>query len=604
MKGLKEIGLAEGDTFDRLRLDRVTQELTRQYNNRGKYNVEITPDRVAPGPQPRRRHHHDQGRQGGQDPHINLVGNEKFEDEDIVDSLGIGRAQLAQLVPPRRPVLAREALGRPGEAQHLLPRPRLRRLQHRLHPGLDQPRPPGHVHHRRRQRGRPVQGVLACRSPATPCCPRNSSRSWCWSSPKARSSRAACWKSAPTRSSRRLGNVGYAFAQVNPIPDVDRDSQDRRHQHAGRARPARERAPRRVQGQHPHQRRSDAPRNAPVRRQLVLAGRDRPLQDPPAGPGLLRDRRRRDRSRSPAATTRSTWSSTSRKPPRAASCSAWAISQLQRPDRAGPAVAEQLPRHRQPGVGAGAAQRLPCSATTSRSSIRTSPTTACRSATTCGGASSTTPTSTPRSTPATAAPAQVVLGLPITETDTVSRRMFGIDTNQILAFPRLDAAEPIVDYINALDKRTFHAWRAELGWARNSLDNFLTPDPRHAAARLAGSHAARLDRRVLQAQLQHLQVLAAVAPPGAQHARRTGLRRQLRRSRRDARPVRRRRNSDDCAPGARRPCRHRITGRRPAVLRELLRRWRALGARLPRQHPGSARRAVPGQHVPQPSAAP
>ncbi|HYM86560.1 MAG TPA: POTRA domain-containing protein, partial [Pseudoxanthomonas sp.] len=43
MKGLQDIGLAEGETFDRLALDRVTQELTRQYNNRGKYNVEINP---------------------------------------------------------------------------------------------------------------------------------------------------------------------------------------------------------------------------------------------------------------------------------------------------------------------------------------------------------------------------------------------------------------------------------------------------------------------------------------------------------------------------------------------------------------------------------
>src|SRR5690606_17531272 len=43
MKGLREIGLAEGETFNRLQLDRITQELTRQYNNRGKYNVTIRP---------------------------------------------------------------------------------------------------------------------------------------------------------------------------------------------------------------------------------------------------------------------------------------------------------------------------------------------------------------------------------------------------------------------------------------------------------------------------------------------------------------------------------------------------------------------------------
>ncbi|HZX81298.1 MAG TPA: POTRA domain-containing protein, partial [Lysobacter sp.] len=85
-KGLNDIGLSEGGTFDRLALDRVTQELTRQYNNRGKYNVEITPtvsrlDRnrvdvtiaIKEGAAARIRH-------------INLVGNEKFEEEDLRDS--------------------------------------------------------------------------------------------------------------------------------------------------------------------------------------------------------------------------------------------------------------------------------------------------------------------------------------------------------------------------------------------------------------------------------------------------------------------------------------------------------------------------------------
>lgn len=43
LKGLKGIGLAEGETFNPLNLDRITQELTRQYNNRGKYNVTISP---------------------------------------------------------------------------------------------------------------------------------------------------------------------------------------------------------------------------------------------------------------------------------------------------------------------------------------------------------------------------------------------------------------------------------------------------------------------------------------------------------------------------------------------------------------------------------
>ena len=81
LKGLSDIGLTEGGTFDRLSLDRVTQELTRQYNNRGKYGVQITPsverlDRnrinltinVKEGKAAKIRH-------------INLIGNETFEEE-------------------------------------------------------------------------------------------------------------------------------------------------------------------------------------------------------------------------------------------------------------------------------------------------------------------------------------------------------------------------------------------------------------------------------------------------------------------------------------------------------------------------------------------
>ncbi|MEO8803446.1 MAG: outer membrane protein assembly factor BamA [Rudaea sp.] len=47
LKGLKDIGLSDGEPFDRLSLDRITQELTRQYYNRGKYNVTIKPTVVG-----------------------------------------------------------------------------------------------------------------------------------------------------------------------------------------------------------------------------------------------------------------------------------------------------------------------------------------------------------------------------------------------------------------------------------------------------------------------------------------------------------------------------------------------------------------------------
>jgi outer membrane protein insertion porin family len=85
LKGLKQIGMAEGETFDRLSLDRVTQELNRNYDDRGKYNVSITPsvtplDRnrvdvtitIAEGKVAKIRN-------------INIVGNQKFTDKQLMD---------------------------------------------------------------------------------------------------------------------------------------------------------------------------------------------------------------------------------------------------------------------------------------------------------------------------------------------------------------------------------------------------------------------------------------------------------------------------------------------------------------------------------------
>ena len=84
-RGLKDIGLSEGETFDRQELENVVRELTRQYNNRGKYNVSITPavtelDRnrvdltidIKEGKASRIRH-------------INIVGNETFSDDEILE---------------------------------------------------------------------------------------------------------------------------------------------------------------------------------------------------------------------------------------------------------------------------------------------------------------------------------------------------------------------------------------------------------------------------------------------------------------------------------------------------------------------------------------
>ncbi|MBP6750477.1 MAG: outer membrane protein assembly factor BamA, partial [Xanthomonadaceae bacterium] len=74
----------------------------------------------------------------------------------------------------------------------------------------------------------------------------------------------------------------------------------------------------------------------------------------------------------------------------------------------------------------------------------------------------------------TSAAFQTVLGLPITENDTVSL-VFGIDRNKILASSIIGSPQSLVDYIDAVGRATFHSWRAELGWARDTRNDFFTP---------------------------------------------------------------------------------------------------------------------------------
>jgi len=82
-KGLKQIGLTEGETFDRLALDNVQQELIRQYHNRGKYNVSVIPhvtylerNRVAIDIEIR------EGK-AATIKEINILGNDAFTDKEI-----------------------------------------------------------------------------------------------------------------------------------------------------------------------------------------------------------------------------------------------------------------------------------------------------------------------------------------------------------------------------------------------------------------------------------------------------------------------------------------------------------------------------------------
>ena len=84
-EGLKDIGLAEGRTFERSVLDRIEQELERQYFNQGKYAVELT---STVTPLERNRVSIDINVIEGETAlikQINIVGNTAFEEEDLLD---------------------------------------------------------------------------------------------------------------------------------------------------------------------------------------------------------------------------------------------------------------------------------------------------------------------------------------------------------------------------------------------------------------------------------------------------------------------------------------------------------------------------------------
>ncbi len=84
-EGLKDIGLAEGRTFERSVLDRIEQELERQYFNQGRYAVKLT---STVTPLERNRVSIDIDVVEGETAlikKINIVGNGAFEEDDLLD---------------------------------------------------------------------------------------------------------------------------------------------------------------------------------------------------------------------------------------------------------------------------------------------------------------------------------------------------------------------------------------------------------------------------------------------------------------------------------------------------------------------------------------
>ena len=196
---------------------------------------------------------------------INIVGNKAFTEKELRDEMMLTTPGWLVLVHEERPVLEAEAHGRPRNAAQLLPESRLPRVQHRIDAGVDHAGQGRHLHHDQHHRGAAATRSPTSRSPATCRCRRPSCSGSIQVKPGDVFSRERLQASIKDISDR-LGDDGYAFANVNAVPEIDRDKRDGRVHVLRRPGPPRLRAPDQHQRQHADARRGDPARDAPARR--------------------------------------------------------------------------------------------------------------------------------------------------------------------------------------------------------------------------------------------------------------------------------------------------------------------------------------------------
>jgi outer membrane protein insertion porin family len=470
-RGLADIGLSEGETFDRLALDRVTQELTRQYNNRGKYNVVITP---TVSPLDRNRVDVTIAVEEGKAAkirHINLVGNETFEQDVITDNWESGESNWLSWYR-RDDQYSKEKLS--GDLEKL----------HNFY--LDR----GYVDFSIDSTQVAISGdkrdmylsagitegevytVSSVELSGDTVLPKEDLERLVLVKPEQTFSRALLEFTTDTIVAT-LSNIGYAFAQVNPIPEVDRANRTiainlqvvpgprvnvRRVVFRGNTRTSDEvmrREMRQFEGSWYSQAAVDRSKVRLQRLGYFESGSVNIETQPVPGSNDEVD---------VVVNVKETTSGSF--------VFGLGYSQL-----SGLTTSIQLSQDNFLGSGnrvSVAAQRNVYLQRYSFSYMN--------------------PYFTDEGLQlgynlwwrefdnsefntaqysSTSAAMQTILGLPITETDSVSA-LFGLDRNQIFAF-RGSTPQSIVDYIDAFGSRTFHAWRAELAWARDSRNDYLQP---------------------------------------------------------------------------------------------------------------------------------
>lgn len=469
MKGLNELGLSEGNTFDRLDLDRVTQELTRQYNNRGKYNVTVTP---TVSPLPRNRVDVTIAIVEGDAArirHINLIGNEVFEEEDILDTWESGehnwlswyrrdaqysREKLAgDLEKLNNYYLDRGYADFSIDSQQVAISPDKQDMF--LTVGLTE----GEQY-----------TVSSVELTGDTVLPRERVENMLLVRADQTFSRSLLELSADTITAA-LANIGYAFAQVNPIPDINREDRTvainmqvipgprvnvRRVEFKGNTRTADEvlrREMRQFEGSWYSQAAIDRSKirlqglgyfdTVEVETRPVPGSNDQvdvvyTVNEVAAGSFVfgVGYSQLAGLSTQIQLSQNNFLGSGNR-----IAVQAQRNDYLQRYD-----FQFMNPYFTDNGVSLGYNLRW--------SEFDNSDFNTAQYSNTSGMA-------------------QAVMGIPISETDSITA-LLGIDRNQIFAY-RGYTPDSIVDYIDAVGQRTFHAWRGEIGWGRNTLNSALTP---------------------------------------------------------------------------------------------------------------------------------
>ncbi|MGY1425208.1 outer membrane protein assembly factor BamA [Lysobacter sp. A289] len=469
MKGLNDIGLTEGNTFDRLSLDRVTQELTRQYNNRGKYNVKISP---SVSNLPRNRVDVtiavDEGK-AAKIRHINLVGNELFDEEQITERWESGEHNWLSWYR-RDDQYSREKLS--GDLEKL----------NNFY--LDRGYVDFSLDSTQVSISRDLQDMFITAGvtegeqykiseveiSGDTVLPKEEIEKLVLVKPDQIFSRSLLEITSDSITAT-LGNVGYAFAQVNPIPSVNAEDKTvaiafqvvpgprvnvRRVVFKGNSRTADEvlrRQMRQFEGTWYSQAAIDRSKiriqglgyfdKVDVETTPVPGSHDQvdvvyTVNEVAAGSFMfgLGYSQLTGLSTQVQVSQNNFLGSGNR-----IAVQAQRNDYLQRYD-----FSFLNPYFTDNGVSLGYNLRWSEFNNSNFNTARYS---------------------------STSGMGQMVLGVPITETDSFTA-MLGIDSNQIFAY-RGVTPDSIVDYIDAVGQRTFHAWRGEIGWARNTLNSALTP---------------------------------------------------------------------------------------------------------------------------------